>query len=62
MTNGLDETSSILALARQYLMDCDGTGDITIPKESMKLILTSFVGQWQNNQNLKRSEYKKAQV
>lgn len=60
MTNGIDETSSAIALARQYLMDCNGTGDITVPKESMKLILTTFVNQWQNNQNLKRSEYKKA--
>lgn len=62
MTNGFDETSSVLALARQYLMDCNGTGDITLPRESLKLILDAFVNHWQNNQNLKRADYKKAQV
>lgn len=62
MTTGLDETSSTLALARQYLMNCNGTGDITVPKESLKLILDAFVNQWQFNQNMKRADYKKAQV
>lgn len=60
MTKGFDETSSAMALAKQYLMSCNGAGDITLPKESLKLMLEAFVGQWKSDQDRKRNEFKKA--
>lgn len=57
--NGFDDTASAMALAKQYLMQCEGGGDITLPKETLKIILMGFTEHWKNEQDRKRSEFKK---
>lgn len=54
-----DEKSSVIALAKQLLMDCQAPGDITVPRESLKLILTAFTQNWLGEQDMRRSEFKK---
>lgn len=60
--NGFDQSSTALSLAKQLLMECDGVGSLTLPKETLKIVLTSFVEQWKGEQDRKRSEFKKAVV
>lgn len=57
--NGIDETSSALSLVKQLLQQCDGTGDVTLSKETLKLVLTTFIQQWNGDQERKRQDYKK---
>jgi len=57
--NGVDETASALALAKQYLMDCDSPGDITLPKATLKIMLLAFTDHWKFEQDRKRSDFKK---
>lgn len=57
--NGFDQTATVMALAKQYIGMCDGTGDITLPKETLKIMLTAFTGIWHGHQDVKRAEFKK---
>lgn len=59
---GFDEKTTALALAKQLLMDCEGSGDITVPRGTLKIILVAFSKSWHDEQNRKRSELKKAAV
>lgn len=62
MQNGMDENSTLVSLAKQYVMACEGDGDITLPKETLKLILMSVIQSWHVEQDKRRAELKKAQV
>jgi hypothetical protein len=57
--NGVDDTTSAMALAKQILPACEGIGEITLPKATLKILLTGFVDQWKGEQDRKRSELKK---
>lgn len=57
--NGYDESGTILSLAKQIMMDCEGVGMITIQKDTLKLVLNAYVQQWNVAQDSKRSDYKK---
>lgn len=60
--NGVDDISSAMSLAKQWLMNCEGDGDITLPKETLRIMLMGFARQWHGEQDKKRSEFKKAAV
>lgn len=55
----INETATGMALAKQILMDCEGEGTITLPKETVKTVLLAFVKCWSAEQDKKRSEFKK---
>jgi len=58
--NGIDETATALNLAKNLLTQCAGTGDILLPKETLRLVLMAFITSWHGEQDRKRSEFKKA--
>ncbi len=59
--NGMDDRSTAMSLARNLLMQCDDDkADITLPKGTLKIILTAFLGAWHQQQDVARSGYKKA--
>lgn len=60
--NGFDTTATGIALAKQILMECNGTGDVTLPKETVRAVLGAFLQAWQAQQDRTRSEFKKAAV
>lgn len=47
---GVNNHGTALALAKQLLMQCESSGDITLPKETLKIVLKEFVGAWQTQQ------------
>lgn len=57
--NGIDDTTSALALAKQILPECEGTGEITLSKATLKILLIGFINQWSGEQDRKRAEFKK---
>ena len=54
-----DEETTALSLVKHYQMQCEDKGDITLPKDSFKIILETFIKMWANNQSKTRMEYKK---
>ena len=47
---GVNNTATTLSLAKQLLMECEGTGDISIQRATLKIILMEFIGSWKNQQ------------
>lgn len=60
MMNGYDESSTMLSLAKQLLMDCERGREITLPSATLKLVLDAYIQQWASDQDRKRNDYKKA--
>lgn len=60
--NGFDQTSSALSLAKQLIMECEGKKEITLSTDTLKIVLMAFTQSWSNEQERKRSEFKKAAV
>jgi hypothetical protein len=47
---GLNQTGTALSLAKQLLMECEGEGNVTIPRETLKIVLMEFIGSWKHQQ------------
>lgn len=58
--SGVNDAATGMALAKQLLMQCEGDGDITLPKETLRIALFPLIQSWHGEQDKKRSEFKKA--
>lgn len=58
--NGYDPTGTGVALAKQILMDCQGEGNITLPKETLRIVVDAFILSWKGQQDKTRSGFQKA--
>lgn len=56
---GMNSHATAIALSKQLLMQCDPPGNITLPKETLKIILHEFIGAWQNQQIITSASFKK---
>lgn len=56
---GYDEVTTTASLAKSILMQCEGSGDITLPKDTLKIILMALLQSWNGQQELTRSTFKK---
>lgn len=57
--NGFDSAATAMSLAKQLLTQCEGPGDITLSKETLKLVLCGYVQSWHAEQDKRRAEIKK---
>jgi hypothetical protein len=55
----MDKKTEALGLAKQILYDCEGDGDITVPKETLRIILNAFVDEWIFAQGKIRQSFEK---
>ena len=60
--DGFNYTGTALSVAKQYLMECEGSGTVTLNKETLKLILMEFIGTWKNQQQLASNAYPKVKT
>jgi hypothetical protein len=56
----MSDFNSTIALAKQLRMECEGTGYIQIPKESLKLICDTLISYWTGRQEQVRASLPKA--
>ena len=55
----MNDSASAFAIAKQLSYDCEGSGDVTLPKGTLKIVLDSYIALWQNSQANTRATYKK---
>lgn len=55
----MNDNASAFAIAKQLSYDCEGSGDITLPKGTLKIVLDAYMSLWQTSQVNTRATYKK---
>lgn len=56
--DGFDEETTGLSLARQLHGECEGRGDITIPKSTLRIVLNNYIELWSQKQQATLDSYK----
>ena len=56
---GINDRGSTLSLAKQILMDCEGEGNISLPKSTLKIVLMEFINGWKTQQQVVASSFAK---
>lgn len=58
-STGYDDATTTVSLAKSILMQCEGVGDITLPKDTLKIIIMALLQSWNGQQELTRSTFRK---
>lgn len=55
----MDNRTTALALAKQLKYECEGTGEITLNKETLRIVLEAFIEDWTTMQSKVRHGFEK---
>jgi hypothetical protein len=56
----MDNRTTAISLAKQIRYDCEGDGQITINKSTLKIVLDAFIEDWTFTQAKVRQSFEKA--
>ncbi len=55
----MDKKTTALSLAKQIKYECEGEGNITLNKDTLRIILEAFIEDWQTAQSKTRQTFEK---
>ena len=55
----MDKKTTALALAKQLKYDCEGSGDVTLNKDTLRIVLEAFIEDWNMVQTKVRHGFEK---
>lgn len=55
----MDKKTTALSLAKQLKYECEGSGQITLNKDTLTIILEAFIEDWQTAQAKTRQTFEK---
>lgn len=55
----MDHQTTALALAKQIKYDCEGSGEITLNKDTLRIVLEAFIENWTTAQTKARQGFEK---
>lgn len=55
----MDKRTTALALAKQIKYDCEGSGEIVINKDTLRIVLEAFIEDWNVMQTKIRQGFEK---
>ena len=55
----MDKKTEALGLAKQLMYSCDGDGDITLRKDTLKIVLEAFIEDWVISQGKIRQAFER---
>lgn len=56
----MDTRTTAISLAKQIQYDCEGSGEITLNKETLRIVLEAFIEDWTVMQVKTRQGFEKA--
>jgi hypothetical protein len=56
---GMNDQATMIALAKQYLLECEGAHEVRINSATLKMLLTTFLDTWKTQQVTTSAAYPK---